>query len=253
MSKVLVFVTIVSVLLWCPDGHAQAVVNIEQKRIVTDTVGWAGSMNISYLLNKDVDEQYSASGSMHVQYKTSKSLYLLLANLSLLEAASKNFINSGFAHLRYNRKFGKILRWEAFSQLQFNKILQVNQRVLVGTGPRLKLLSTKKVKLYQGTLYMYEYEEIISPREFNNDHRLSTYLSGSWSPSDRATISSTWYFQPLLSDFNDNRLSGQMNLELGITKKLKFTTSFNYLHDTRPPTDIPKVAYRMRNGLTFKF
>ncbi len=233
--------------------YGQSVVNIEQKRIVTDTIGWAGSVNLNFQFNKDVDEQYALSTSSHVQYKTERSLYLVLGNLRFLEAGEKRFINSGFAHFRFNRKFGEVLRWEAFAQTQFNKILQVNQRFLIGTGPRLKLFSNEKFILYQGTLYMYEYEEVIAPATIHNDHRLSAYLSGSWKPSDKASISGTWYFQPLIEDFTDNRISGQLKLKLSISTKLKFTTSFNYLHDTRPPQDIPNEAYRLTNGLEFQF
>jgi len=233
--------------------RAQAIVNIEQKRIVTDTVGWAGAINLNFSLNKDVDEQYSLVWNAHVQYKSEKSLYLFLTNLSVLEAGKERFVNSGFAHGRYNRKLGEVLRWEVFSQIQFNKVLKVNQRILGGTGPRLKVFGNKKFALYQGTLYMFEYEEVIEPREFNHDHRLSAYVSGNWKPSKQVQLTGTWYFQPLLSDFADNRLSGRVKLDLGITAKLKFTTTFSYLHDTRPPIDIPRVAYRLSNGLSYKF
>jgi hypothetical protein len=240
-------------LLSTYDSDAQAVVNIEQKRIVTDTIGWAGSANISFQFNKDVQEQFALSNRAHVQYKTEKSLYLLLANLALLEAGDNDFINSGFVHFRYNRKVGEILRWEVFTQLQYNKLLEVNQRVLIGTGPRLKIFSDDKLSLYQATLYMFEYEEIIAPREFHNDHRISTYVSASWNPTDNTSLSSTIYFQPLIEDFSDHRLSNQTRLSFGITKKIKFTTTFTYLRDSNPPLDVPSEAYSMRNGLEFKF
>lgn len=232
---------------------AQSIVNIEEKRIVTDTVGWAGTMGLQFSLNKDVERNFAFAGNSHVQYKTKRNLYLLLANVSLLEAGNNEFVNAGVIHARFNRKFGKILRWELFSQWQYNRILQVDSRYLVGLGPRLKLLSNKEVSLYQGTLYMYEMEEVIQPAAKHFDHRLSAYISGSWRPNKQFSLSGTYYFQPLLEDFSDNRSSGQLKLEIGITDKLNFTTTFNYLHDTNPPADIPNEAYRLRNGLKYKF
>ena len=232
---------------------AQAVVNIEQKRIVTDSLGWAGSANISFQYNKDVQEQFALSTKAHIQFKTAKCLYLLLGNLAVLEAGNKDFINSGFLHFRYNRKIGKILRWEAFAQLQYNKLLQVNQRALVGTGPRLKLISNDKFSLYQATLYMFEHEEVITPAETHDDHRMSAYVSSSWHPTDNMSLSTTFYFQPKFEDFSDHRVSNQTKISLGITKRLKFTTTFTYLKDSNPPLDVPSEVYAMSNGLQYSF
>lgn len=234
-------------------AFTQSIINIEEKRIITDTVGWAGSVGLQFAFNKDVKTNYSFSGKAHVQYKTKRNLYLLLGNSRLLEAGDSKFVNAGVVHGRFNRKYGKVVRWEMFAQWQYNRVLQVDNRILIGMGPRLKLLSNKKINLYQGTLYMYEYEEVLTPRETHRNHRLSTYLSGAWRPSKQVTLSGTYYFQPLLKDFTDNRSSGQLKLELGITDKLNFTTTFNFLHDTEPPADVPKEAYRLTNGLKYKF
>ena len=227
--------------------------NIEQKRIVTDTIGWAGSADLGFRLSKNIQTEFALSTSAHLQFKTDKSLYLFLGNIALVEAGDQRFVNSGFSHLRYNRKFGKMLRWEAFTQIQYNKILKVNQRVLAGAGPRLKLVSTDHFKLYQGTLYMYEYEEVTEPEEVHCDHRVSAYVSASWFPSENTDLSTTWYFQPLIEDVADFRLAGQLKLSVGISKHLKFTTSFNYLLDRNPPIEIPQEVYALANGLKYSF
>ena len=232
---------------------AQVIVNIEQKRIVTDTLGWAGSANLGFQLNKNTERQLALSSSAHLQYKSAKSLYLLLGNVSFVEAGDEQYVNAGFAHFRHNRKFGKVVRSEAFAQYQYNTILQVDQRILLGAGPRLKLLSSEKFTLYQGTLYMYEHEEIITPQATHDNHRLSVYVSSSWQPTKSTSLSSTWYFQPLLSDWKDHRTSGRISLSVSMTEKLDFTTSFNYLRDSRPPAGVPKEVYSMSNGLSYKF
>ena len=232
---------------------AQSIVNIEKRRIVTDTIGWAGSANLSFRFNKNVDKQFALSTTSHLQYKSQKTLYLLLGNVSLVEAGGKRFVNAGFIHFRINRKLGKVIRWEAFSQYQYNSILQVDQRTLIGTGPRLKLFHSDKFRLYQGTLYMFEHEEIISPEFTHDDHRISAYFSSVWEPSKTVQLTATWYYQPLIEQFADHRLSGNMKLGFSITEKLQFTTSFNYLRDSRPPTDVPKEVYSMSNGLSYSF
>jgi hypothetical protein len=231
----------------------QSIVNIESKRIVTDTIGWAGSAQVAFRLSKNIKTEFTLSNSAHLQYKNQKELYLFLANASLVEAGKEKFVNSGFAHLRYNRKFGPVLRWEAFAQIQYNKVLSVNQRGLLGTGPRFKLLSTEKLHLYQGTLYMFEYEEDINPDIIYRDQRISAYLSYTWLPTENFSFSGTWYFQPKIDDLGDHRVAGQVNLDFQITDRLSFTTSFNYLKDSEPPAEVPKEVYSMRNGLSFSF
>jgi hypothetical protein len=234
-------------------SYAQSIVNIENKRIITDTTGWAGSANLGFNLSKNIKTEFALSTSAHLQYKNKKELYLFLANASLVEAGEEKFVNAGFAHVRYNRKFGPVLRWEAFGQIQYNKVLSVDQRILLGTGPRLKLFSSDKFRLYQGTLYMYEIEEVLEPNETHKDQRISAYLSYHWHPYDNFSFYGTWYFQPKIDDFSDHRLAGQLSLEFGISENLKFTTSFNYLLDSAPPEAVPEEVYAMRNGLKFQF
>ncbi len=76
-----------------PDADSQAIVNIEQKRIVTDTIGWAGSADLSFRLAKNVETVYSLSTSAHIQFKTAKSLFLFIGNVSVVEAGDETFVN----------------------------------------------------------------------------------------------------------------------------------------------------------------
>lgn len=253
MKLIVLLPSLFSIFAFLSVCDAQVIVNIERKRIITDTVGWAGSADLGFQLSKNVEKQFALSSSAHLQYKTDKSLYLLLGNISLVEAGGERFVNAGFAHFRYNRKIGKTLRWEAFTQYQYNTVLQVDQRILVGMGPRFKLLSNDKFKLYIGTLGMYEHEEILSPEATHDDYRLSTYVSSNWQPTSSVSMSSTWYYQPLFNDFSDHRFAGIIKLGFSITEKLEFTTSFNYLKDSNPPLEVPSEVYSMANGLSYSF
>ena len=232
---------------------AQSIVNIESKRLVTDTTGWAGNADLFFRLSKNVQTEYALSTSTHLQYKTDRDLFLLLVNGQLVEAGKEKFVNTGFIHFRYNRKMGSLLRWEAFTQLQYNKILSVNQRFLLGTGPRLKLVSNDNFTLYQGTLYMYEYEEVVNPEVTYRDQRLSAYVSSSWHADEQFHISATWYYQPLIDKFSDFRVAGQLSLELSISDRVSFVTAFNHLYDSEPPENVPKDVFNISNGLRVRF
>jgi hypothetical protein len=232
--------------------NGQTVVNIESKRIVTDTTGWAGSAAVAFNLSKNQKTQFNLASSAHVQFKTKRDLFLLLGNHSLVEAGDEKFVNYGFGHFRYNTKINDYLRWEAFTQIQYNKVLKVENRFLVGMGPRFKVLGRDKIKLYAATIYMYEIESIIDgPR--NYDHRLSNYASLTFKPLDNLHLSATYYYQPKLDDFGDYRIAGQANMRISISKKVSFTMSYNYLFDKIPPPDVQREVYALSNGLSMKF
>ena len=132
------------------------VVNIESQRYVTDTIGWAGEYNLGFTFGKQKDKYFAFFNSAHVQYKNKKNLYLILGNLDILKSGKNKVINSGFFHFRYNYKIRKWLRWEAFSQVQYNKLTGLRMRFLLGTGQRFKLVEVNKFKSYLGTWYMWE-------------------------------------------------------------------------------------------------
>lgn len=232
---------------------AQAVIDIEDQRIITDTTGWSGSAVAEFSMNKTISRTLDLACKSHLQYKTDRSLYLLLADYKFLEAGQQRFINSGFVHFRYNVKLNKGVRWEIFSQLQTNKILKVNKRFLVGGGPRFKITDSPSFAFYLGIIYMYEWENLITPAEIHRDHRISAYLSTTIKAGDVLKIQSTTYYQPLIRDVYDYRIASNLRFTIGLSKHLFFITAIEYLYDSAPPLDIPKDVYSMKNGIELKF
>ena len=230
------------------------IVNIEQQRIKADTTGWFGNADISFSLVKN-DQQIASLGTdVHVQYVRPKSTWLELGSLNFLKSKNTNLVNDGFEHLRYNYKIKPWLRAEAFSQAQFNSIIKVKFRGLVGAGPRFQLVQKKKVWLALGTLYMYEYEEVSGEQAtIHRDHRLSSYLSFSVFPGKVFSFTSTTYFQPKFTQFSDYRISTENRVNLKINKQLSATISFSLLHDSNPPQDVPQTIYEFKNGIAFSF
>jgi len=161
--------------------------------------------------------------------------------------------NRGYSHFRYNYKVNSLIRWEAFTQWQFNALTKISQRWLTGTGPRFKLSEYEKAKFYFGLTYMYEYEELNLPEIYNNDHRLSSYFTFTLLPEKGIRFTNTTYIQPLIKDFTDFRVSNDTNLSFAINKHLKFTTVFGFLYDSNPPVDVPQTNYLINNGLQYKF
>ena len=133
------FYLLITTYFLTPNAFTQ-IVNMESKRLHTDTIGWAGSINANLAFTNYGKEVFAANGNAHVQYQAKKSLYLLLGSYGFLKGADQSLINNAFLHFRYNYKLGKVVRLEAFTQLQQNAIVKIQSRFLVGTGPRFKIV-----------------------------------------------------------------------------------------------------------------
>jgi len=120
------------------------VVNIESQRIHTDTTGFDGSVEAGFSINQNNTLLVSATAGSHVQYKTKKDLFMLIGNWRFTNGGNQRFVNDGMLHFRYNHKFNKWLRVEAFTQVQYNELLDLRLRYLVGMGPRFKIVDEKK-------------------------------------------------------------------------------------------------------------
>ena len=124
------------------------VVNIESRRMQSDTTGWLGNFGTNFLFEKNAVEVLNINLNAHVQYKTKKNLYLILTNYNLLKGSGETFSDNLFYHFRFNHKLNTWLRWEVFTQLQQNSVTGIDVRMLAGTGPRFKLHGTKQFALY---------------------------------------------------------------------------------------------------------
>jgi len=252
-SKGFRVLSIIFLLIYCGQNLSAQIINIESRRIVTDTVGWSGDIGISISAAKNAVSYFTFNGKGHLQYKTTNDIWLGLVDYNMVHAGGEDFGKSGFGHVRYNRKLSKLIRLELFTQAQFNEVSKIDVRYLNGVGIRLKLSQFERAKFYYGITYMNEYEEIIDSDFINRDHRMSSYFSFTLSPETGISLSNTTYIQPLVNDFRDYRLSNDTRLFFKITGRLNFVTTFHYLFDANPPIGVPKSNYQVDNGLTYGF
>jgi hypothetical protein len=242
------------ILLLCGISRAQ-IVNIERQRIASDTVGWFGSAAVAFSGQKNTKSIIALSSNTLLEYKSksTKDLWLLITEFSLISADGDRFANNGFGHLRYNTKFNDAIRWEFFAQVQYNSLTKIDRRYLAGSGPRIKLTQFEHAKFYFGIAYMYEIEKLLDPAITLYDHRMSSYFSFSLLPEEDVSFVSTTYAQPLFTDFSDYRISNETTLILAITRKLNLTSSFRYAYDAVPPIGVPNSTYAFSNGLELEF
>jgi hypothetical protein len=239
-------------------GAAQAqVTNIEAQRVKTDSAGWYGEVNTGFKFVKEVENVFTSNSDARVQYKTKKDLYLLLGEYNWSGASSKTNTHNAYLHLRYNRKLKPSwLRWEIFSQYQFNKITRINLRILNGTGPRFKLADKEKASLYLGVLYMFEFtKELNQENKVLNlkEHRNSSYLSFSIFPNNVISILSTSYYQPRFDKWKDYRISNISEFRAKIAKKVYLGMAYKFNFDTYPSEGISRITHSFENKIGVAF
>jgi putative salt-induced outer membrane protein YdiY len=249
---------IIHTLLLVLSISAQAqIVNVENKRThQQDTSGVFGNVDLGVNLVENGSTILTLRSGAQVEWLKGKNLWLSSTNFNLVRVQEDRFVNNGFQHLRYNYNFNKRWTYEAFGQLQFNEKTRIKLRALAGTGGRLTLANKDKSKAFWGMAYMFEFNEISDTNIINRDHRLSTYLSFNWQPLNNLTFSGTSYYQPILNDFGNGRLSSLLMLQLNITDKLSFKTTFQITYDGQLKRDapgVPATTYSLINGLRWDF
>jgi len=233
------------------------IVNIEDKRKSFDSIGWYGRLDIGANLTQNNEAILALSSSVRVDRQGKQSRNLFMANYNFIRAGENRFINDGFGHLRHGHQLNKRWVWEAFGQLQYNRKLSIQLRGLLGTGPRFRLTNEEdRWDLVIGMVYMYEYNELNEGDIIRRDHRLSTYLSWQLQFNAQVRFASTSYYQPLLTEFRESRLSSANSLILNVNKRISFTSNFNVTYDNllaRLTEGVPKTSYQWRNGLRVVF
>lgn len=251
--KIVYAVCCAGLLCLCLPAKGQ-IVNVEKERIASrDSVGWFGDAGVNFTTTKQTKSYLQFGINTGIQRKGVNSIILLLTDFGVVNAGGEDFVNNGFAHLRFNTRLSNVIRLEAFTQIQYNSLTKVDLRYIAGTGPRFKLTPYERAKFYWGVAYMFEYEELLDPSVTLRDHRISSYLSFTLAPEDNVKFISTTYAQPLIKDFTDFRILNENVLSLAITGNLSFEVLFQVSYDAMPPEGVPNVVYKSVNGLTYEF
>ncbi|WP_159439041.1 DUF481 domain-containing protein [Maribacter ulvicola] len=173
--------------------------------------------------------QIGSNLTTQLKSKNLKSIYFFIGNVNLIRSKDEDFQNSYFLHGRYNYKFTKVVRFEAFVQNQNNQKLTISERNLLGVGLRLKLFSKDGSLAYLGNSYIYEVESVASSDQKFYNHRNSSYLSlNQHFKKFNLDLTGTLYFQPLYDNIGNHRILSQFKAQMPLTKRISFSALYNY-------------------------
>jgi len=243
----------------------QTVINTEVLRLTPDSQRVRGSLALNLGMSRNKAGRFFRPGfNGRLVIQSDKNRFMVLSGYALTRFTDVDepgepvtiFNERGFGHLRFNRNLSDQITWEAFSQYQFDQVQEIDRRILLGTGPRIRISKTASGFLFGGLQYMYEYEETSAQEGtivYNKHHRLSTYLSGGRAFNEHVSGNLTAYFQPRPDLWSDYRISATGSLTAKLSGGFGFSLNANYVYDARPPVTVPTVMYDFGAGLTFNW
>jgi putative salt-induced outer membrane protein YdiY len=229
------------------------VVNIENKRFANDTSRWSGQGSFKFSVTENTQRSMSLGANGGVQYIRDRHRAFFVTDFTVDRVEANAFRNTGFQHLRYNRVLRGVLIAETFAQLQYNKPLRIDERWLLGLGPRAVLRNSDDLRIVLGTALMLEYEVDRVNELYYFDMRNSSYVSAAFKIEPHLQYTLILYYQPKIGEISDTRVSIESQLRLRATRRFAFDIRMNLQHDSRPAPGIPTLNYRWENAFTFVF
>lgn len=236
----------------CAATFAQVVV-IEPKRFADDTARFQGHAGFKFNLVENTQRSLDLGVNGRIQYITGRHRAFSVTDLTLTQVEDNAFQNTGFQHFRHNYLLRTRWYTEAFAQVQFNKPLRIDIRVLNGIGMRWVTLDRDQVRLAVGTAVMGEYERDRENDLTYTDLRSSSYLSATYKVEPTLQLTGVVYFQPVVGDASDQRVAIEGQLRVRATRRLLFDSRLAYLRDTVQAPGVPLRTYRWDNVFSFTF
>jgi hypothetical protein len=234
-------------------ASAQSVVNTESNRLDTLKNGLKGNIELSLNFVQNTNNIFQTQNSSLFQWNKNKHSLKSFNALNLTIFNDSKVLNDGVQYLRYSYHLTDFFDVETFGQAQYNQIIKIRGRYLMGLGGRLHIFDPEEdsVKLHLSVHYMREYEEETTER-INRHHRLNNVLSFGWPINDKIDLNMIAYYQPDMQDFKDFRFSSEASIQIKILKRLTFKYSMAWFYDENPPEGINRVFYNIRNTLMFE-
>lgn len=239
---------------------AIAQVNTEKLR-TENKEGFSGNVSLGYGMAMGNSEYLSFTPSTRIDYTTEKYTSFIAASYNRKQSELKKgseflMAHKGFAHVRSARKITPLLSWEVFGQWEFNEFINLERRILGGTGARINLLhslGTPSLRLFLGAGGMYEHEKYSADDE-KALLRSTNYVSFMWRFSELGLFQTTGYYQVAVKETENFRIISDSALKFKLASWMVFGISVSLRFDNVPATGVEKkYDLELNNDLTVEF
>ena len=261
LNHIKVLYSLTFLIVICLSYRAQSIVNTE-KLFNDNEDGFATSAELLGSAISGNANVLLVEFSMNFRYRWGKSNLKLLSGGEYIQEDLADVSNNLFTQLRYNYHFNDKNRLVSLYQLQYNKVLLLNSRQLLGLGLRHsffeKSIDTLKRIKSDITIGLMQEEEILNTetlmlgeKNYTNYTRTMLSMVFSIELSKQFTFINTTYFQQYLKNLSDYRLFNEINLVFAINKWLSVNCDIEYRFDSEPPSSLNNSDFNTNLGLQF--
>lgn len=194
-----------------------------------------------------------------------KHLLIFKGNSDFTTNGNEFLQNSGYLHLRYRDNDTKFLSTEYFMQYQWNGLLGMKSRNLVGSNLRWMVLDKSyKNDLFLGLGIMYENEnwnykgvKSISDYSLYNDTtvqkaRINQYVKCAFVINDNIDFVLTNFIQSDIKDLLAPRVSTNAAINFKMLKHIGLSINLESMYDFKPVVPIDNFIYSLKMQLNIK-
>lgn len=262
------FCIFISIFILCYKTACSQILNVEKKRLEEDSskyfIGKASlgiNLNNRGVINDQAVTFLGINADTHLAYFSDKHTFMFINFLNYISNNGDAFVSAGYSHFRIHWLREKRLSYESFAQYQYDRPRGMNYRRLAGSGLRYMFLQSPRLNLYAGTGFFLEQEEWVSPIEDIGTRNVvllksSNYISARIKANDNVDFNTIVYYQVGHdgdADLFRQRLSGEANINVKITKKVSMKTSFTSTYENNPIVPVRKFVYTLVNGVEVNF
>ncbi len=240
--------------LGLPQSVKAQIVSMSEKKYQE---GLKGSVGLGFNLISNTVETLMGSGKVELRYRKKEHSYTFSGDLSYSKSDEKKNVNNGSFGVMYNYQVpDRVVIAEAFSQFQYNTLQKLNGRMLLGGGPRFKLVETEELdcSLVAYTIYLREsYERKVGISNTKSLFKFSSMFSLAAHLSPTTKVSHSTYYEPDFSNLSDYRLWSNTTVKIKITSQFIFNTTFRIDYNSRVPSNVKALMYSFTNSLSYSF
>lgn len=232
------------------------IVNIQNILKGESKPGWSLALENSFERksgNSDL-ERFSSQGS--ASWRKESHLWLATLRREYGEQSDTQYLDNTFYHLRYRYALNEDWSWEFFAQEDSDRFRFRQSRLVLGSGPHLRLIAEEDLNVALSVAPMYEREEFTGQllgAKVNEKTRVSNMLSIAWKWQPHLSLSNVLYLQPKIDLWADRRVLNETSLHVALHEHVSLKTSHTLTYDARPPLGVERSDSHLRQSLVLNF
>lgn len=238
-----------------PVINAQIVDTLKEVKGLKEGVN--GSLKLGIEHHSGDSEWTLVSANAKLTWRLKNQLFLLISHGKYAEQSQKEFTKNHFEHARYRVTLTPNWHFEAFFQNASNPFKRLEQRILVGCGPRFETIPYQNLFIAVGIGAMFESEHLTATEKNTateqRNLRATNYIDLKFTFNDIVTLSNTLFYQPRFDQFDDYRLSTAAAMVIKASERIAFPITYSLTKDSTPPEGVKAVDSALITSVKLSF